>query len=179
MKPLNFPNKQIRAKVIANHVTQAKIKGVVCFSCGNASAALKEAGLYVVDISPRGKLSANEWWTESDIALAFPHLFDATSGHLSVGLMLQIGNAFKEYLGELPETVVVHAGSGETALSLSMAYPNTNFIALYDNTRPATTYSHEAPLNNLVARLCNVQFAPVPIIDSYEHTDYLYSIQTT
>lgn len=159
MKPLKFPNKQIRARVIADYLRRCGRfdSGVVCFSCGNASKALAGEGLYVVDISPKGGLSAQKWWSVAEIAKAFPTMFDATSGHLSVALMAEIGQAFRVYIGELDGDVAVKSGSGETAVCLALAYPELSITAEYDDLFPATTWNADAPLNPLVRRLCSVK----------------------
>jgi len=147
---LRFPNKQIRSSVIADFVQRAGYRGCVCFSCGNASDALKNQGLYVLDVAPKGGLSANTWWTVDEIHKSWPDLFDATSGHLPTPLLNRIASAFKTFLGILPEQrYEVPTGSGETIVCLKLAYPNTNFVPTY-NLDEATKYNPQAPLNNLV-----------------------------
>lgn len=146
--------KAIRARIIKQYIIACGIAGCVCFSCGNASKALKDEGIYTVDISPTGDLKANRWWLPSEINKAFPTLFDATSGHLPVHLMLDIGKAFKEHLGELNGVVYLPTGSGETLVCLSMVYPNVRFIPVYD-CNVGCDYESEAPLNPLVNRLTN------------------------
>jgi len=152
MELLRFPNKKLRTQVIKEYVAAAGYRGVVCFSCGNASTALKEAGLYVVDVSPRGELEARVWWTPEAIHRAWPDLFDATSGHLPLPLMIRIAGAFKDYLGPQPYSLNIPTGSGETILALSLAYPGLQFVSVY-NLDDATKYQPEAPLNNIVNTL--------------------------
>jgi hypothetical protein len=122
---------------------------------------LREAGLTVLDISPAGDLQANRWWTPTEIACTWPHLFDATSGHLPVDLMAAIGARFRAYLGDLPQDTTVPSGSGETVVCLALAYPNVRFTAIYGGSA-ATRYDQRAPLNPLVRRLARVQFQPMP-----------------
>jgi len=125
-------------------------RGCVCFSCGNASEALKKQGLYVFDVAPQGSLNANKWWTPEEIHKAWPDLFDATSGHLPIHLMNEIAAAFKTFLGNLPEHCYsVPTGSGETIICLKLVYPDIEFIPVYD-LDPATKYEPDAPLNDLV-----------------------------
>ena len=112
----------------------------------------KEAGLYVVDVSPRGELEARVWWTPEAIHRAWPDLFDATSGHLPLPLMIRIAGAFKDYLGPQPYSLNIPTGSGETILALSLAYPGLQFVSVY-NLDDATKYQPEAPLNNIVNTL--------------------------
>ena len=149
MKLLTFNNKEIRAKVIKEYISNLKYDGVVCFSCGNATRELKKAGLNVIDISPMGDFIANRWFTPKEVKQYFPTYFDATSGHLSIELMQLIGNAFKNVLGDLPDINYVPTGSGETLICLKLAYPNKEFVAVY-NLNEATKYDKEATLNNLV-----------------------------
>jgi hypothetical protein len=153
---LIFDNKEIRAKVIRRHVISAGYKGVVCLSCGNASAALKKEELNVIDISPRGILLPNKWFTPAEIHELFPDHFDATSGHLPLWLMEKIGAAYRANLGDLDDFQEVPSGSGETIICLSLAYPKHTFIAVYNNNKPETEYSPDAPLNAVVRALCGV-----------------------
>jgi len=154
MKLLRFPNKRLRAKVLAQHYFKCgNFAGVVCFSCGNASKALKDEGLPVVDISPSGDLEARKWFGAADIQRAFPNFLDATSGHLPPHLLKLVAAEFRAHLGELDgEHYAVPTGSGETLLALCMAYPQKWFSPVYDDSNPATTYEPEAPLNALVLR---------------------------
>lgn len=155
---LNFPAKRIRSEVIAAHVRSSGLPGVVCFSCGNASRALKATGIYVVDVAPGGSLeSPSVWWTPSEISRAWPHLLDATSGHLPLWLVTRIGDAFKEHLGDIgrgPHRVP--SGSGETVLALALAYLNADFVAVYGGSN-ATRYQEKAPLNMLVRRVARIE----------------------
>jgi hypothetical protein len=154
--PLRFPNKKLRAKVIADHVRDAGYRGVVVFTCGNAAAALRECGLEVVEIGPRGDLKTEKWWKPSEIHRLHPDLFDATSGHLPAGLMVEIGKAFREYLGNLPAGVyAVPTGSGETIMCLRSAFPDPaiEFCAMYDNSKPETERDPLNPLNVFVDAL--------------------------
>lgn len=148
---LTFPNKRIRAGVIARYVHDAGYRGVVAFSCGNATKELKAAGLWVLDLSPNGDLSpSGKWWTPAEIHFAFPDLFDATSGHLPAPLMAEISREFRLYLGDLPEAVYqVPTGSGETIICLRWAYKNRVFSPVY-NQGIGTEYSDQAPLNYVV-----------------------------
>lgn len=102
-----------------------------------------------MDISPCGDMIAKRWFTPSEVQKWFPDSFDATSGHLSIELMCKIADAFKEYLGELPQVNYIPTGSGETIVCLKMAYPDKEFVAVY-NIDQATEYSAEATLNRLV-----------------------------
>jgi len=150
-KVLEFPNKKLRARVIADYVREGGYRGVVVFTCGNAAVALREAGLEVVEIGPRGALHAGKWWTQAEIHRSWPDLFDATSGHLSVPLMGDIAKEFRAHLGDLPPgRYKVPSGSGETITCLRIAYPSLDFDAAYDNSKPETTLDPDAPLNAIV-----------------------------
>lgn len=45
--------KRVRANVIKTYCLSAGYRGVVCFSCGNASLALQDAGVFTVAVAPR------------------------------------------------------------------------------------------------------------------------------
>ena len=125
----------------------------VCFSCGNAARELQKAGVDVLHIGPHGDLIPNKWYTQAEIKRDFPQYFDATSGHLPMELMLEIAKRFRAYLQySLDDTVYVPTGSGETLVCLKLAYPDREFIAVYDLDE-ATEYSIHAPLNTLVKLL--------------------------
>lgn len=146
---LTFPNKQLRAEAIKDYI-EGRYEGAVCFSCGNASRELKAAGVNTIDISPRGDLMANRWFRQAEVSDVFPTLFDATSGHLPMELMVNIASRFKRYLGELQgPCYYVPTGSGETLFCLKLAYPDKKFIAVY-NMNEATQYDEENPFNEVV-----------------------------
>lgn len=150
MKTLDFPNKKLRSKVIKEYLSKANINKVVCFSCGNASRELKNIGLNVLDISPIGDLTANKWFKSNDILKYFSEYFNATSGYLPFDLMYNIGQEFKNYLGDIPNENYIACGSGETLVCLKLAYPQKEFVAVYDNNNNATKLDKETPLFPLV-----------------------------
>lgn len=139
--------------MIAAWCARAGLPGVVCFSCGNATRELKAAGLYVVDVAPGGALEAGRWWGADEIRRAWPHLLDATSGHLPPPIMVEVAAALAAELGRLAVDVVheVPTGSGETITCLRMAYPAHTFAAAYDDRAIATRYNDRAPLAALVS----------------------------
>lgn len=146
---LRFPHKKIRASVIREYMQNAGYDRAVCFSCGNAARALVEAGVNTLHIGKNGVLAPKKWFSVAEVRNIWPSMFDATSGHLSASLMVEIGLSFRKYLGNLSDTVYVPTGSGETLCCLKMAYPQTDFIAVY-NIDEATEYSEFAPLNAMV-----------------------------
>ena len=149
---LILPNRKIiRAKVIKGYVVAAGYDGVVVFSCGNAARALKDEGLFVVEVSPGGELSAGKWWQPAEIRRVWPDLFDATSGHLPMPLMIDIAKALKGDIGSLSGSYSVPTGSGETITCLRWAYPDVSFTPVY-NIGEGTKYENEAPLNYIVNR---------------------------
>ena len=156
---LDVPAKRLRAECIAQECAGR----VVCFTCGNAAAALRAVGLEVVEISPHGQLAANGWCTTADVRRMFPQHFDATSGHLPVDLMLRIGHRLTRWLEdrgvrlEAGVDYVVPSGSGETVVCLKLANPCMSFVARYDGTDPATRYEKENPLNAFVRHLAKVE----------------------
>lgn len=157
---LEVPAKQVRASLILDHLSAAGLPlRVLCLTCGNAAAALRSYGLQVVEVGPRGLLQPSRWLEPAEIAAMWPGLFDATSGHLPVGMMHQLGLRLRQQLGDDLPSLRVPSGSGETAVALSLAYPHLRFTAVYDSSKPATCWNAKAPLNPLVAALCDVEGA--------------------
>jgi len=149
VKLLRFPHKKIRAAVIKKFIEKRGYRGVVCFSCGNASRELKNVGLNVLDISPMGDLIPNRWFRPSEVAEKFYGYFDATSGHLPMELMIEIAAEYKKYLGLSLPSCYIPTGSGETIFCLKLAYPDEELIAVY-NLDEATEYNENAVLNDIV-----------------------------
>ena len=147
METIRLPAKKMRAELIAEYIAHSGYSGVVCFSCGNASAVLKEVGLDVLDVSSTGSLEAKEWWAPAEIHRVWPNRFDATSGHLPVHLMVLLAKMFREFLGllSLPE-YLVPTGSGETIICLRWAYPDVVFHPEYGEDC-SVRYEEKAPLN--------------------------------
>lgn len=149
MEMIEVPAKRLRAEIIAAYVWKAGYDGVVCFSCGNASRALKEMGLDVLDVSPSGDLEAKRWWTPEEIRRVWPNRFDATSGHLPCFLMVELSKALHRFLGDTLEdgkTCGVPTGSGETIVCLRWAFPGMCFVPIYGDNL-ATRREENAPLN--------------------------------
>lgn len=145
--------KAIRACIIKRHMEENHIDRCVCFSCGNASRAIKEAGIPCVEISPGGDLSANRWWSMNEIRNTFPDSFDATSGHLPIDMMNQLAAEYRVTLSDTikeGQTYIIPTGSGETVICLRMAFPKSRFIAQWDNHDPSCEYSDQAPMAQLV-----------------------------
>lgn len=155
MAVLSIPAKRLRAEVIAAYVRSTGLPGVICFTCGHAAEELRRQGVQVVEIGPEGELHPARWWSAEEIARTWPHLLDATSGHLPAPLMGAIARRFREHLAELdPEaTYEIPTGSGETICCLAWAYPSGRFVAVYDDAEPATRHDPQAPLNGLVRAL--------------------------
>jgi len=149
-----FNNKQLRAIAIKRYMAAHGLDKAVCFSCGNASRALKEAGVKTLDISPTGDLQSNRWFRVGEIRAAFPGYFDATSGHLPIDCMLDVSDEFYFALRILPEAINLPTGSGETLVCLKLAFPETKITAVY-NLNPATQFEEDAPLNALVRLLAD------------------------
>lgn len=146
---INQVEKRIRAEVIREYMERNGIQSAVCFSCGNASRALRDAGVRVLDISPSGDLVARRWFTQEEIRRLWPASFDATSGHLPTDVMLEIaGRLRRRFEGEFKagNGYKVAAGSGETALCLAVAFPECVFVPEFDNSMPETAKEPDAPL---------------------------------
>lgn len=146
---LRFPHKHIRALCIKKYMAAAGYTRAVCFSCGNAARELENVGVDVLHIGEHGDLMPRRWFTQADIEKAFTGYFDATSGHLPMQVMNGLARAYKSHLGALQGRVYVPCGSGETLVCLKMAYPETDFVAVY-NLDEATRYETGCVLNNMV-----------------------------
>lgn len=151
-KLFEFPNKALRAQAIKEYMQKYGFDKAICFSCGNASRALKEIGVDTLDISASGDMLALKWFKIGEIKKAFPNYFDATSGHLPLDCMQMVAETFKAYLGEIPDEITLPTGSGETLVCLKLAYPKTKINAVY-NLSSATQYDNDAPLNKVVELL--------------------------
>lgn len=138
---------------------------MVIFSCGNAADELRRrlrTSFYVVhkfvEIGPGPNADLNSvlWWSPAQIHASWPNLFDATSGHLPFALMVEIAQLLRVYVsGAVQEdkTYYVPTGSGETIFCLKMAFPKKEFVAVYDNSNPATVRNSESPLTAVVERM--------------------------
>ena len=149
---LTIPHKRIRSLIIKEYLSKHSYKGCVCFSCGNASDALKKVGINTIAIADNGDFIANRWFTPGEVYEIFTNYFDATSGHLPIELMNQIALYYREHLKDLPEINYIPSGSGETLVCLKIAFPNKKFIAVY-NLDKTTEYDSECILNDLVKAL--------------------------
>lgn len=148
--------KRIRAEVVRAYMVRCGIAYAVCFSCGNASRYLREAGVPLIDISPHGDLTANRWFTMEEIRQRFPQAFDATSGHLPADLMHEIAERLKrEFNFEQDTEYIIPTGSGEGVVCLKMAFLDILFTPQYNNSDPATEYNDESPLNAVVRAMFN------------------------
>lgn len=148
--------KKLRAIEISRYMYDNGFASCVCFSCGTATRALKETGLNCISIAPDGDLLALRWWKQAEIRKAFPTMFDATSGHLPIELMVEIAKLFRVKFCDLFEQgneYVIPTGSGETILCLKMAFPAIRFIAQWNNNDPSCELCEDAPLVSLVKAL--------------------------
>lgn len=150
MTLFRFPAKKLRSKAVKRYMERRGMKHAVCFSCGNASRELREAGVDVLDVSPTGDMEALRWFEPSEIARLFPDAFDATSGHLPIECMLEVAEEFRAV--DVPDGAFIPTGSGETLVCLKMAHPDRRLHAVY-NLDDATKYEERAPLNRLVEAL--------------------------
>ena len=151
MTRLDIPERKVlRASLIRDFVLGAGLRRVVCFSCGNASAALLDAfagtAVEVLPVTPDGPLAPVDWFEPEAVRRWFPGCFDATSGHLPAPLILAIAErlALDYYLRD-GETYEVPTGSGETLLALRMAWPTVRFVASFGSDA-ATRYDPRCPL---------------------------------
>ena len=68
-----FPNKKLRSIAIKRYMAAYGFDKAVCFSCGNASRELKEAGVKTLDISRHGDMQALRWFTIGEVKQIFPN----------------------------------------------------------------------------------------------------------
>lgn len=148
----NLLEKRIRAKVVKEYLDNLGSNRCVCFTSGNCSKELKKLGLNVIAIGNEQDLSPNKWFEFIEIG-KFGY-FDATSGHLPLPLMLDIAKRLKKRIKKLPKKVIIATGSGETLVCLKLAFPETEFTAMY-NLDHHTILNKKAPLNSLVKILTN------------------------
>lgn len=145
--------KQIRACVIHEYMLQNGYDHCVCFSCGNATRALKAEGVSCISISPDGDLTANRWWSISEVRKAFANAFDATSGHLPIDVLIAIAKKYREAFSDVfvkGKEYVIPTGSGETVFCLSMAFKDIKFIAQWRKDDPSCEMSVEAPMTEII-----------------------------
>jgi len=152
---VNLIEKQIRAEVIMEHLAGINEYKCVCFTCGNATKALRNIGVEVVSVGDNEELKPAHWFNYTEIQRVFGGLFDATSGHLPMPLMQEIATRLKIRLGELKtgEVYYIDCGSGETIVCLAMAYPAIVFKPQRLAGYAPTSYSIHAPLNKLLLAL--------------------------
>ncbi len=152
---MNWVNKQqkiFRSRVVSNYLKQSGQKKCVCFTCGNASEALRLEGLEVIEVGKDFALMPKKWFSMNEIAFHWPGIFDATCGHLPLPLMVEISRMWTEFVhvGNIPRCI--DTGSGETLVCLKMAFPGVSFNVSRKNTA-ATEFNEHAPLNALVGLL--------------------------
>jgi len=146
--------KQLRAAWIATYCKSAGYAGVSCLTCGTTGVALIEA-CRKEGLECRVFSNPCKWWGNAEfIKYNGTQFFDATSGHIPLFIICQLGKVYREYLGEISEeTITVPTGSGETALSLRIAYPDKIIIAQYGESAEIKRDT-DAPLNAAVDALC-------------------------
>lgn len=145
-REINHLQKRIRADVISEYLYSIGQNSCVCFTCGNSSKYLRQAGLRVIEVK-----NTEKWWTFTQIQSRYK-MFDATSGHLPMPLMVEISKRMRIEIGSKPTFKNVACGSGETFVCLCLAYPLLKFKPIYGKDE-ATKFNIMAPLNSLVASL--------------------------
>lgn len=156
LEGVNLLEKKIRAKVIKEYLVARGEDSCVCLTSGNSAKYLRKEGIKVIEIGRYGLVDANRWLSFNEVGIF--NKFDATSGHLPLPMMVEIGKRLKDKIGKLRGEYLVNAGSGETVICLKLAYPDVKFTAVYNvkGLEEETRYSEEAPLNGLVKLLCDV-----------------------
>lgn len=145
-RDINTVQKRIRARVIKDYLNGIGTNECVCITCGNAAQALVDIGVNVTAV-----VKPKVWYTPEEIHHKFGKLFDATSGHLPMFLMARIADELKKHFppGVIGDSMHLATGSGETFVTLRMAYPFKHIIPVY-NLDAATEFHERAPLNDLV-----------------------------
>jgi len=148
MQLLEFDFKRLRAEAIRDYLTMyGPAPDVICCTCGNSAKALRDVGLYVVEIGsgPNALLRPTRWLTPADIRALWPGMFDATSGHLPLPLYVEIVDRLRRECSHWSSAgaVIVPSGSGESAMLTKFAFPDLHVTARFDDNDPATTYEGE------------------------------------
>ena len=160
MLNINFIEKQERSCVIRRYLDQLKTDRCICFTSGNSAKFLRELNVDVISVGDNEGLIANRWFDVFEIAKF--NLFDATSGHLPITLMVGIATMLRinpqlSFLETHQDAIELPSGSGETLVCLKMAFPHLKIIAKYNckENPKATAYNKEAPLNKIVVFLAH------------------------
>ena len=148
-KIVELPNKAIRSGVIKAFLGKDKC---FCFSCGNATKALKKVGVKVVGISKQDDLAATKY-IDPFVTKQIFDTFDATSGHLPISLMPYIAQQIKNYLPDAmyrdSDLIFCPLGSGETLFALSWLFPISRLVGVYGDYEPVKFA--KTPLKNFIA----------------------------
>ncbi|MDP8255083.1 MAG: hypothetical protein P9M14_04995, partial [Candidatus Alcyoniella australis] len=152
MIPFRLLNKAIRAQVIAEHLRLLGATRCVVYTCGNAARALREEGLDVVEVGPRGALQPSRELTYEEILQAHPGLFNATSGHLPPPLMYRLAERIFEHLPveifQNHKTIYCPCGSGETLVAMAHLVPFSRLVAVVSDQIAALRFDF-SPLKHL------------------------------
>lgn len=141
--------KSIRSEIIADDIRKKNLDGAVCFSSGTALHYLREAVPYVLGVSDEnGDLRARRWFPMKEIKRIFPTLYDATSGHLTRETIIRCSERLKREVKCELTTALIASGSGESALIANYAFPECNFIPIFDQRNQHTKWSAECELND-------------------------------
>ena len=153
----NLYIKKIRAEVIKEHLNALGKNICVCFTCGNATRALRKVGLEVISVGENEEFTPNKWFSYTNIQKSFNGLFDATSGHLPMPFLDYISLRAKNELREEfkpGQTYDIKVGSGETITCLKMAFPDISFNPIRLEGHKPTEFNKYAPGNSIVYALC-------------------------
>ena len=159
--------KNLRTRLIRQYLcpgSNPELQNVVCFTSGNAGKALIDHGFKPALIGPNEDLTTDRWWTPSEIKRLWPEHFDASPGLLPMHLMAEMADHIRKSvegcfepdngrfsLNTLPSIAAIPTGSGESILTLSMAFPEVRFIAVV-NADCHTQFCLQGSLSGLVLR---------------------------
>ena len=155
MVNINLDEKLIRSKVIKAYLGNDKC---FCFSCGNATKALQNAGVNVIAVSPKDAINATRYVSPLEATKLF-NCFDATPGNLPIYMIKDIAAEIKKVLPrkiiESSAPIYIPTGSGETLLAMSFIFPISRLRAVVDieDTNSPIFFSEEySPLFHFIRR---------------------------
>lgn len=152
MRSILINNKKIRAEVIKEFLGEGR---AFCFSSGNASYALRKAGVNLIAISPYDALVATRFVRPEEAEYYF-QAFNATSGYLPTFLLERIAKKLqKRCVAALPSRgrLFIPFGSGELIFVFSFFFPLNRIVAVTSDYAPLAQ-DNTSPLAAFVEKNC-------------------------
>lgn len=143
---IKLPTKRIRSEVIKDFYGDQRVH---CFSCGNSTAALKQAGVNVVAIDEESPLRAVQYIAPK-LAQHYFNCPDVSSGCLPPALVSQLAatlkNFFEHDVLNGKGKIYVPCGSGETIFALSFFIAPHRLFAVVSQEFAPTAFDKMSPL---------------------------------